>query len=282
EEEARREYERVWSRLENRAIEELIELPLMSDPASLAVVDVLTKALEPAFTTDANLLCLIACRTANFRLQHGNCNGSCLSYVWLGMIARTRFGSPEDGFRFGRLGFELVERRRLKRFQGRTYISFVQFVPLWTEHIRICSDLSRLAFEATNKLGDLTYAAYSLDFLSNTLLVAGQPLVDVQSEVEFGLAFAKAARFAFEVDIHTARLVLVRTLRGLTSTFGSFDDESAFEKHLATDQRLRPDLECWYLIDKLQARFSAGDYPAALDASRRAHRLLSLLPATFI
>jgi PAS domain S-box-containing protein len=282
EEEAQLEYERVWSRLGNRAIEELIELPLMSDSASLATVDVLTKALEPALMTDANLLCLAACRTVNLSLQYGNSDGSCLGYVWLGMIARTRFGSHKDGFRFGRLGFELVERKRLKRFQGRTYISFVQFVPLWTEHIRICCDLSRQAFEVTNKLGDLTYATYSLDFLSNTLLVAGQPLADVQSEVEFGLAFAKAARFGFEIDIHTARLGLIRTLRGLTPKFGSFDGESLFEEHLAIDQRLRPDLECWYLIDKLQARFLAGDNPAALDASRRAQRLLSLLPATFI
>ena len=34
EEEARREYERIWSQLGSRAIEELIELPLMSDPTS--------------------------------------------------------------------------------------------------------------------------------------------------------------------------------------------------------------------------------------------------------
>ena len=57
EEEGRREYERIWSQLGSRAIEELIELPLMSDPASLATLDVLTKVLpacivygcEPSF-----------------------------------------------------------------------------------------------------------------------------------------------------------------------------------------------------------------------------------------
>ena len=43
EEEARREYERIWSQLGNRSIEELFDLPLMSDPASLATLDVLTK-----------------------------------------------------------------------------------------------------------------------------------------------------------------------------------------------------------------------------------------------
>ncbi len=45
-EEARREYEQIWSRLGIRSIEELIELPLMSDPASLATLDVLTKLVS--------------------------------------------------------------------------------------------------------------------------------------------------------------------------------------------------------------------------------------------
>src|SRR6266849_6670195 len=55
EEEARREYERIWSQLGDRTIESLIALPLMSDPASLATLDVLAKIVPPAFYTDANL-----------------------------------------------------------------------------------------------------------------------------------------------------------------------------------------------------------------------------------
>ena len=55
-EEGRREYERIWSQIGNRTIEELIELPLMSDTTSLATLDVLTKVFPPALFTDANLL----------------------------------------------------------------------------------------------------------------------------------------------------------------------------------------------------------------------------------
>src|SRR5882724_1425459 len=45
EEQARREYERTWSLLGSRAIEELVDLPLMSDALSLATHDVLTKVV---------------------------------------------------------------------------------------------------------------------------------------------------------------------------------------------------------------------------------------------
>jgi predicted ATPase len=55
-EEARREYQRIWSQLGDRTIESLIELPLMSDPASLATLDVLTKFIVPALYTDRTWL----------------------------------------------------------------------------------------------------------------------------------------------------------------------------------------------------------------------------------
>ena len=84
EEEARREYERIWSQLGGRTIEELIDLPLMSDPASLATLDVLTKLAPPAFFTDDNLLSLVTCRAVNLSLERGNSDGSCPHFVWLG------------------------------------------------------------------------------------------------------------------------------------------------------------------------------------------------------
>ena len=98
-EEMRREYERIWSTLADRPIEALVELPLMSDQASLATLDVLTKLAAPAWYTDANLASLIICRVVNLSLEGGNCDGSCYAYVVLGLIAGTRFGDYESGFR---------------------------------------------------------------------------------------------------------------------------------------------------------------------------------------
>jgi predicted ATPase len=91
-EEARREYERIWSQLGDRTIESLIDLPLMSDPASLATLDVLAKIVPPAFYTDANLLALITCRAVNLSFERGNCDASCSAYEWLSMLAGPHYG----------------------------------------------------------------------------------------------------------------------------------------------------------------------------------------------
>jgi hypothetical protein len=162
EREARREYERIWSQLGDRTIESLIELPLMSDPASLATLDVLAKIVSSAFITgDTNLLALITCRAVNLSLERGNCDASCSAHEWLSMVAGPHFGDYRTAvYRFGQLGYDLVERRGLTRFQARTYMDFGGSVLPWTRHVRTGRDLVRRAFEAANKVGDLNYAAY--------------------------------------------------------------------------------------------------------------------------
>ncbi len=283
-EQALGEYERIWSLLDGRHIEDLIELPLLRDPALLGTLDVLTEAVTPALFTDRNLLSLVICRMVNLSLEHGNSDASCFAYVWLGMIAGPHFDNYEAGFQFGRLGYELVERSGLHRYQARTYMSFGNLVMPWTRHVRTGRDLVRRAFDAANKAGDLTFAAYSRNNLNTNLLAAGDRLADAQREAEYGLDFARKARFGLVVDIITAQLGLIRMLGGLTPTFGSFDDEQfderRFESHLASQPALALP-ECWYWIRKLQARVLAGDYRAAIDAASKAQPLVWTSPSFF-
>src|SRR5947209_19083330 len=131
----------------------------------------------------------------NLSLEHGNSDGSCFAYVWFAMIAGPRFGNYEAGFRFGRLGHDLVEKRGLHRFQARTYMSFGNLVMPWARHVRAGRELVRRAFETANKIGDLTFAAYTCNNLNTNLLAAGDPLVDVQREAEQGVGVGKNPRF---------------------------------------------------------------------------------------
>jgi PAS domain S-box-containing protein len=277
EEEARREYERIWRRLGSRTIEQLIDLPLMSDPALLATLDVLIKLKPSAMYTDANLFCLVISKAVNFSLEHGNSDGACWAYVSLGTIAGPYFGDYKAGFQFGQLGYEMVERRGLKRFLARTYMNFANQVLPWAKHVGASRDLLHCAFEAANKIGDLCYAAPSRSVLITNLLMAGDPLPEVQREAEAGLAFTRKVRYELMAEAIASKLGLIRTLRGLTWKFGCFDDEQfeerQFEHHLSSMPG-RAFAACCYWVRKLQARFFAGDHAAAIEAASRAEPLL--------
>jgi PAS domain S-box-containing protein len=284
EEQARREYERTWSLLGSRAIEELVDLPLMTDAVSLATQDVLTKVVPAALFTDHNLLSLVICWMVNLSLEHGISDGSCFAYVFLGMIAGPHFDNYEGGFQFGRLGYALVEKRSLHRYRARTYMAFGSFVVPWTRHVRTGRDLVRRAFDVANRTGDLTFGAYCCNNLITNLLAAGDALAETQAEAEQGLEFAHKARFGLVTAIITAQLQLIRTLRGLTPVFGCFEEEQFDERRFEHDLASQADLalaECWYWIRKMQARVLAGDYRSAIDASSKARPLLWTSPSFF-
>jgi predicted ATPase/signal transduction histidine kinase len=271
-----REHDRIWTLVGNRQIEQLLDLPLMTDPDVLDTLDVFTEIVHPAFFYDENFSSLVVCRMVSLSLEHGNCDASCFGYVWFAMFAGPRFNNYKGGYRFGQLGFDLVEKRGLVRYQARTYLTFATLTP-WAKHAASARSLIHRAFDAASRAGDLTFSAYSWEQLITNCLMVGDPLADVQSEADNGIAFAKKSRFGLVVDICSTQLALIRTLRGLTPEFGCFNDdefdELRTESHLASNPVLSL-AEFFYWTRKLQARVFAGDYAAAVAAAQRAQSLV--------
>ena len=283
-EDVRQEYDRLWRRLGSGSIEALLDLPLMSDPDRRATMDVLTALASPALFTDENLFRLVVGRMAILSLEHGNSDGSCLAYAWLGGVLGTYFGDYQAGFRFGRLALDLVEKRGLDRFSARVYLVFGAHVAPWTQPLPTCRVFLRRAFEAAQEAGDHTYAAYSCVDLITNLLAAGDPLGEVERQAENALEFVRKVRFGLISDVITAQLRLVRMLRGLTPDFNSFNDaefdEDRFEQHLESNPRLASEA-CWYWIRKLQACIYASDYASANAAASKAAAVLWRVPTQF-
>jgi len=157
-----------------------------------------------------------------------------------------------------------------------TYLPFGDRVMPWTKPIRACRDLLHRAFDAATKVGPFTFVVFSGDGMTTNLLAAGDPLLDAQRQAESSLEIAKRARFGL-CDLNSPQLALIKTLRGQTPEFGCFNDEQfdehQFERRVSRNRALAV-AECRYWIRKLQARFFAGDYAAAVEASSRVVPLL--------
>ena len=278
------EYERIASLLGERQIEELIDLPLLNDPDVLDTLDVLTEIVTPAFFTDQNLCALVLCRMVNLSLEYGNCDASCYAYVWLATYAGPVFDQYETGYRFGRLGYGLVEKHGLTRFKARTYTSFGNIVVPWARHVREGREPIQRAFQIANETGDLTYTLYTCCDLIQNFFSVGDALATVEVEVEKAVAIANRIQFRLVSYMLATYRGLVRTLCGLTSRFGSFDDaefdESEFELHLSSSPTLAlPGFDYW--TRKLQARYFADQYDEALEAKAKAEGLLWVATSQF-
>ncbi|MFN7938320.1 MAG: serine/threonine-protein kinase PknK [Bryobacteraceae bacterium] len=231
------EYERIWSLLGGRQIEELVDLPLMADPDALDLMEVLNDLSSAALFFDTNLLALVQCRMVTLSLEYGNTDASCSGYVIFSTVAGPVCENYQAGFRFAKLGYTLVEQRGLRRHQARVYVVFGTLSMPWSRHVKAGQEVVRRAFDAANRIGDLVFAGYCCNALNSLLLAAGDSLTKVRREAEAGFEFATNIRFGLVMECITPQLRLIQTLRGLTTVFGEFSDEHfderQYERHLA-------------------------------------------------
>ncbi|MFY9327187.1 MAG: PAS domain S-box protein, partial [Georgfuchsia sp.] len=140
------------------------------------------------------------------------------------------------------------------------------------------------AFDILTQSGDFTWAGYCGNNLVTNLLASGEPLAEIQQEAEHRLQSAQKASFGLVIDMITGQLGLIRALRGLTLTPGSFStadfNEAQFREHLESNPRLSFG-NCSYWIRKQQACFNAGEYESSIEAATKAERYLFTFPSFF-
>jgi len=266
----------LWRMLGARSIESLVDLPPVTDPNIRATMDVLVASISPALITDPNLQDLVVKRIVRLSLAHGNSDASPMAYVRFGSRLGARWGDYAKGYRFSKLGFDLVEQRGLSRFKAQVYLNFGALVMPWTKPLPEGVGLIRRAANAAEETGNLSYACYARTSLVTHLLAQGDPLSDTQREAEEALAFTRKARFELVADGIDVERQLIRMLRGQLPVFGSFTDgafdEARFESRL--DDPRWAITACWYWIRKLQARFHANDFATAVAATENVAPLL--------
>ncbi|MET0285437.1 MAG: AAA family ATPase [Polyangiales bacterium] len=270
------ELARMWSTIGDTPIEALIELPTMTDPRWVAVMDVLGDLLAPAFFSDARLFQLVVAGAINTTLAHGNSHGGALAYMTLAAALATHLHDSRASYRFGKLGYALSTERGFDRYKARIEMFFGLSITQWGRPIRE----GRAVVQRTSALleaTDVTYIVYIRHLLVSHMLLAGDPLARVESEIERSLALARETQFGLAVIILETQRGLVRSMRGGTRALGSFEDDDFDERRLeqtfADDARLGI-AAVWYWIRKLQARFLAGDLEAAVAAAEQADPLL--------
>jgi predicted ATPase/signal transduction histidine kinase len=269
------EYEMVWSNLEGRPIESLIDLPLMTDPELQAAMTVLSALLSPAFFTDLHLYCLYLCRMLNVSMQHGTSGASAHAYGDWGAMLGPVFHRYGDAHRFAKLACDLVEKHGFIAHRAKVRCA-MGAVAFWTQPIAAAIDSMRSAFRAGIETGDLTFACYGMFQSVTGLLLRNDPLDAVWRESQRALDFARDAKYGDAADIIGSQHHFIATLQGRTGTFSTFSgaqcDEATFEAQL-TGHRM-PVMICFYWILKLKARFLSGDYAEALAAADKVKPLL--------
>ncbi len=221
------EYQRLLADVQVRGIETLVDLPLLTDPETMALMSVLTVSTAPAYFVDFEVYASLVGLSARVTLEHGNTHGAAHIYTAFGALVGVIFGRYDEARRLGEVGLALLGRRGLAASRARALYVFAGFISHWVEPIDRSIARMHEAIAASVESGNVNFASYSALTLVAFRLLKGDRLDEVQREIDQRLETTIRARAQIVISILGANRFFVEFMRGTAS-----QDEQQLEQQL--------------------------------------------------
>ncbi|UIE40167.1 ATP-binding protein [Leptodesmis sichuanensis] len=167
----------------DRPIEELVHLPVMTDPTSLAIVQIASSLLGTAYLSGSPLYPLLVVLGVRLSIQSGNTLASPVSYAFYGAILCNLLQDVETGVQFGQLALNIVAALDAKASQPEVIGAVVAFILHRKRHLRDLLPIAQEGYATGLEVGSLEYAGYNAILFCVKAFNCGQPLATLEPEV---------------------------------------------------------------------------------------------------
>ena len=169
--------------LSGRRIEDLIDLPQMTDPHQLATIRILSSIFSPCYFAVPPLVPLVVCKQIDLSVQYGNASVSPFSYAVYSLLLCGVIGDIDSGYQFGQLALRLLSKLNAQDIATKTLHMVPAGVQHWKEHLRNILEPLLSAFSSGLETGDLEYAGYAIMVYSYCSYFLGKQLTFVEREI---------------------------------------------------------------------------------------------------
>ncbi len=150
-------------RLAGKSIDDLLNLPKMTDPKSLLIMKILGLTVPSAYWTSQNLVAVIVFKMTQYSVLQGYSPMAGYAFSWWGITAATLLNDIKSGTKYGQLGIDIANRFDLQLQQP---VFFMGWILSNYEHpIRDSIALLNEAYEVSLEKGDNEFASYALNNL---------------------------------------------------------------------------------------------------------------------
>ncbi|MBD2695143.1 AAA family ATPase [Anabaena catenula] len=168
------------SKLANKRIEDLVDLPIMSEPEVLAAMQLLTSMCASAYLAVPRLFLLIVLKMVDLLVEYGNMMLAPFAYAAYGIILCGVVFEIDAGYQFGQLAISLLERLDAKPIQARTLFPISDQINVWRKHLRESLKPLQDCYQIGIEQGDLEFAGYAAMHFCGYAFAVGQPLAELQ------------------------------------------------------------------------------------------------------
>ncbi|MEG5044834.1 AAA family ATPase [Microcoleus sp. B4-C1] len=205
--------------LKNKQIDDLLNLPPMTDPNKIAAIRILTNMTPAAFIVAPDLYPLIIFKMVILSLKYGNTPLSSFGYVGYGLILCGVLGDMDSGYRYGQLAQALLERFHTNLHNSRISLSFNGFIRQWSEHLRASLTGFIEGIQSGIETGDVNNACYCASFYSNYIFFSGEPLDSVVTKQSQYIEMLVNYKNEFTIGYARVGAQMVLNLQGKTANF---------------------------------------------------------------
>ena len=254
--------------LAGKQIEDLINLPGMTDPYKFAVLRITGRIVSPAHFVFPELLPLFAFKMLQLSVKHGNAPMSAFYYAGYGFIL-CAWGEINTGYRFGRLSLGLLERLNVKEFKGEALVSVSVNITHWKEHVRETLPLMLEAYQNALEIGEVDVVLNVFAYVWTSYFI-GKELTGLEREIASSNEMMGHIKQATIRHYHNISWQAVRNLIGKHASDSppwclagdTYNEEQMRPLHLQTNDRFGLlAVHC----HKLQLCYLFQAYPQAVE-----------------
>jgi len=157
--------EQLRELLSERDVDGLIDLPAMTDPVDLAVMDLLAELCMIAYFFNPALIQLATTKMVRRSLNSGNCRASAAAYATYGMAIASGAGLYEEGNQFGRLAIALSQRLQDPDAECTARFWHGSMIQHWREPLARGIENLKTGTAISLRAGAPVYASYNAFFI---------------------------------------------------------------------------------------------------------------------
>ncbi|MDJ0715621.1 MAG: AAA family ATPase [Prochloraceae cyanobacterium] len=183
-----------------KRIEDLGDLPEMTDPYQIAIMRILMNLSAPAFIADPALWQKVILTMVNLSIEYGNCRISSFAYGYYGNLLCGALEDLDNGYQFGKLSLNLLKKFNAKELKAKIYVPFNLTFRHWKEHLKETIPAFYEGIHLGIESGDIEFACYNSCNYCTNLLFVGNPLVFVEREHTKYIELCQKLKQQFQAD----------------------------------------------------------------------------------
>jgi PAS domain S-box-containing protein len=176
--------EEVIKLLDARKAEDLLNLPMMSEVKSLAIMRLLASIMAPSYIFAPPIFALAVLAQVKISILYGNTAISAFSYGAYAILLNSILQNLDATDQFGKLALQLVAKLNSKIMLAKVNVVVGQFVIHCKSHFRESLPLFLQGFQTGLEVSDLEYAGYNVAYLCQASYLVGNDLKKLSGEVE--------------------------------------------------------------------------------------------------